>query len=205
MASEAGARERTGVARGGEHRWRLTAEALASLLDFLGPDRNEAGRAYERIRRRLVQILEWQGCARPEELADETFDRVAHKLAGGLEVQAEDPLRYFCGVAYRVLKEVLREEQKERAALAEVRHLPPAAADDEAERLLDCLDGCLTAVGEPRRRLLLRYHAGEGRERIDDRRALAAELGLPLNALRIRVHRLRAKIETCVLDCMKVK
>lgn len=204
MASEAGARARTGVVRG-ERRWRLTAEALASLLDFLGPDRHEAGRAYERIRRRLVQILEWSGCARPEELADETFDRVAHKLAGGLEVQAEDPLRYFCGVAYRVLKEVLREEQKERAALAEVRHLPPAAADGEDERLLDCLDDCLTSIGEPRRRLLLRYHAGEGRERIDDRRALAEELGLPLNALRIRVHRLRAKIETCVLDCMKVK
>lgn len=201
MASDAGAR-----GTGGERRWELTPEALASLLAFLGPEEEAAARVYERVRRRLVQILEWRGCARPEELADETFDRVAHKLAGGLEVEAEDPLRYFCGVAYRVLKEVLREQQKERAALAEIRHLPaPAGADPEAERRLGCLDRCLDGVESRQRDLILRYHTGDGRERIDNRQALAEELEVPLNALRIRVHRLRVKIEACVRDCLKVK
>jgi DNA-directed RNA polymerase specialized sigma24 family protein len=191
---------------GGGRRWELTPTALASLLAFLGPEEEAAARAYERIRRRLLKIFEWRGCDRPEELTDETFDRVARKLADGLEVEADDPLRYFCGVAYRVFKEVLREEQKARSALAEIRHLPPpAAADPEAERRLGCLDVCLGELGPARRDLLLRYHAGDGRERIDDRQALAEELDVPLNALRIRVHRLRVKVEACVRDCLSSK
>lgn len=202
MASDPGAR-----GTGGERRWELTPEALASLLAFLGPEEEAAARVYERIRRRLVQLFVWRGCERPEELADETFDRVARKLAEGLEVEAEDPLRYFCGVAYRVFKEVLREQQKERAALAEIRHLPPppAGADPEAVSRLDCLDLCLDGVEPAQRDLILRYHTGDGRERIDNRHALAEELEVPLNALRIRVHRLRVKIEACVRDCLKVK
>jgi DNA-directed RNA polymerase specialized sigma24 family protein len=201
MASDAGAPETDG-----ERRWELTPQALASLLAFLGPEEEAAARVYERIRRRLVQIFEWRGCARPEELTDETFNRVAHKLADGLEVEAEDPLRYFCGVAYRVFKEVLREQQKERQALAEIRHLPPpAAADPEAESRLGCLDLCLDGVETGQRDLILRYHTGDGRERIGNRQALAEELEVPLNALRIRVHRLRVKIEACVRDCLKVK
>ena len=201
MTSDAGA-----PGPGEERRWELTPEALASLLAFLGPDEDEAARAYERIRRRLVQIFDWRGCQRPEELADETFNRVAHKLAGGLEVEAADPLRYFCGVAYRVFKEVLREQQREREALAEVRHMPPpAGADPEAEPRLVCLDDCLSGIGDHQRELMLRYHTGDGRERIDNRHALAEELELPLNALRIRVHRLRVKLEACVRDCLKVK
>lgn len=201
MSSDAGAR-----GTGDQRSWELTPEALASLLGFLGPDEEVAARAYERIRTRLVQIFEWRGCARPEELTDETFDRVTRKLVGGLEVEAEDPLRYFCGVAYRVFKEVLREEQKERAALAEVRHLPPpAGADPEAESRMGCLDLCLDRIEPPQRDLILRYHTGDGRERIDNRQALAEELEVPLNALRIRAHRLRAKLEACVRDCVKVK
>jgi DNA-directed RNA polymerase specialized sigma24 family protein len=201
MTSNAGAR-----GPGEERRWELTPEALASLLAFLGPDEDEAARAYERIRRRLVQIFDWRGCPRPEELADETFNRVAHKLAGGLEVEAEDPLRYFCGVAYRVFKEVLREKQREREALAEVRHMPPPAGNDsEEETRLVCLDDCLSGIGDNQREMMLRYHTGDGRKRIDSRHALAEELEVPLNALRIRVHRLRVKLEACVRDCLKVK
>lgn len=191
---------------GGGRRWELTPAALASLLAFLGPEEEAAARAYERIRRRLLKIFEWRGCDRPEELTDETFDRVARKLAEGLEVEADDPLRYFCGVAYRVFKEVLREEQKGRSALAEIRRLPPpAAADPEAERRLGCLDACLGEVEPAQRDLVLRYHAGDGRERIDDRHALAEELDVPLNALRIRVHRLRVKLEACVRACLSAK
>lgn len=187
-------------------RWELTPEALASLLSYLGDDQEEAGRHYELVRKRLIRIFAWRGWEQPEELADETFNRVAHKLAGGLEIEAEDPLRFFCGVAYRVAKEVQRGRQRERESLAEVRHLPPpAAADPESEERMTCLDDCLDQVGERQREMILRYHAGVGRERIDGRRALADELGVPLNALRIRAHRLRESLERCVRDCLKVK
>ena len=57
---------------------------------------------------------------------------------------------------------------------------PPTAASN----------ACATAwtkVTQGERDLLLRYHQGENN--IRNRKALASELGVPLNALRIRVHR----------------
>jgi DNA-directed RNA polymerase specialized sigma24 family protein len=32
---------------------------------------------------------------------------------------------------------------------------------------------------------------------------MAEQLGIPLNALRIRMYRLRQDLETCILDCTK--
>ena len=49
---------------------------------------------------------------------------------------------------------------------------------------------------------MLDYHQGEGGQRIRNRRRLAQSLEVPMNALRIRVHRLRSRLEACVRDCM---
>ena len=106
-------------------RWELTGDALDRLLAALGDDREEAGRHYLEIRRRLERLFAWRGCTSPDELADETINRVAHKLAAGVEIRAEDPFRYFCAVAFLVFKEILRHQRRERAALDEVRHQPP--------------------------------------------------------------------------------
>ena len=69
------------------------------------------------------------------------------------------------------------------------------------ERRLDCLDRCLRALALHNRRLLLRYHHGAGREKIESREHLADELKIPLNALRIRVYRIRSGLEACVAEC----
>ena len=42
------------------------------------------------------------------------------------------------------------------------------------------------------------YEVGEGAEKIKKRRELADRFGLPVNALRIRVCRLREKLELCL-------
>ena len=194
-------------ARGGartEDRWALTPEALGSLLDFLGPDRESAGRQYQEIRTRLEGIFEWRGCAHPDEVIDETMNRVAHKLAEGVAIEADDPFHYFCGVAFMIFKEVLRAERREREALAEIRHLPPPPPEEEDDRM-ECLRGCMAELPEQERHLILRYYSGEGRARIRRRRRLAAELDKPLNALRIKAFRLRGKLEECVRACMTVK
>ena len=68
--------------------------------------------------------------------------------------------------------------------------------DDVAERLVS-LDRCLGQLPEGARALLLRYHA-TGAERIAGRKRLADELGIALNALRIRMHRLRVTLEACL-------
>ena len=176
----------------------LTREALDSLLDYLGPDRSAAGERYEEIRGRLIRLFSWRGCDHADELADETINRVAEKIASGVEIRAEDPFRYFCGVAHLVFKEILRRRKRERAALEEVRHLPPPpepdAEDDRLARLRECMEG----LDEDQRGLILDYHRGEGGQRIRRRREIAGRLGVPINALRIRVHRIRLRLEECV-------
>jgi len=193
--------------RGGD-RWALTPEALQGLLDLLGPDRDTAGRSYERIRVKLQRIFEWRGCPYPEELVDETMNRVAHKVSGGLEVRSEDPFRYFCGVAQMVFKEVLRDERRRRDAFTEVRYAEATRDQpepEEGDERLGCLESCMGGLSADHRRLILDYYEGDGGRRIRRRRKLAAELGVALNALRIRAFRLRNQLEKCVRECVAMK
>lgn len=179
----------------------LTPETFEALLAVLHSDRDEAGEVYEDIRRRLVRLFEWRGCACPEELTDETLDRVARKFAGGLALARSDPYAYFCGVAHHVFQEVVRRETRERKVL-ESGDWPPSHQDEEVPDFrLDHLRHCLDRLGPGQRRLLLRYYEDE--QRIHSRKVLCQELGIEMNALRIRVHRLRRKVEMCVLDRLR--
>jgi DNA-directed RNA polymerase specialized sigma24 family protein len=193
-----------GAARG--ERWALTPDALAGLLDLLGPDRESAAREYERIRAKLLRLFEWRGCPHPEELVDETMNRVAHKAADGLELRTEDPFRYACSVAYLVFKEILRDRKRHEAAVVEMGYTAPepgpAESDDER---MGCLQQCLGELHPQQRDMLLRYHDGDGGARIKNRKRLADDLGVPMNALRIRAHRLRVQLEDCVRQCVSVK
>src|SRR5215510_16166620 len=86
----------------------LRQEDFDRLLDWLDTDRERAGLTYEKIRWRLVAILASRGCLTPEDLADETIDRVARRLP---EIQATyvgDKAIYFLGVQNNVHHEYLR-------------------------------------------------------------------------------------------------
>lgn len=179
----------------------LTSEGLEALLAALDPDRDSAGRRYETIRRKLIRLFEWRGCDAPEDLADETINRVARRMAEGVELRSSDPYGYFCGVAHLVYKEVLRSSARERAAL-EAGDWPSAAAEEpSSDRRLQCLRRCLGQIPQDQRRLVLVYHQEDNH--IQSRRALSQELGIPMNALRIRVHRLRRRLEECVQECLR--
>ena len=59
----------------------LGGAAFEQLLSVLDADRDRAGERYEVIRRKLLKFFEWRGCQRPDELADQTIDRVLEALA----------------------------------------------------------------------------------------------------------------------------
>jgi DNA-directed RNA polymerase specialized sigma24 family protein len=67
-----------------------------------------------------------------------------------------------------------------------------------SERRLDCLERCLAELSPADRELIDQYYRGETRAKIENRRRLAEERGIPLNALRIRMLRIREKLEACV-------
>lgn len=186
---------RDGTGRG------LTPDGFEALLAMLHTDREIAGERYEEIRRRLVRLFEWRGCAHSEELADETFNRVARKSAEGLALQRSDPYAYFCGVAHHVFQEVVRREARQHKALESGDWASSDPAEDEPDYRLDPLRACLATLEAEQRRLLLRYHQED--QRIRSRKDLCDELGIPMNALRIRVHRLRRKVEACVQEKLR--
>ena len=187
----------------------LSQQTLEALLTRLDPDRDEAARRYELLRSKLIRLFEWRGSAIAEELADETLDRVASKLWAGVEIEAADPYRYVCGVAYRVFQEQvrknaqLRELQREYQRHAARKQLMALDADQDAEdRRMSCMIRCLEELPTGDRQLILRYHEGEKSARIRNRSTLAQELRLPINALRIRVHRIRRRVEQCTRECV---
>jgi RNA polymerase sigma factor (sigma-70 family) len=73
------------------------------------------------------------------------------------------------------------------------------------EAQLECLQKCLTALPPEQRKLITHYYRGDKDTKIKGRRELADELGIPLNALRIRASRLRGKLEVCLRKCLQGK
>ena len=187
--------------------WTLTRSAFEDLLAALDADRTRAAEKYERIRLRLTKLFEWRGCLNADELTDRTFDRVARRLNEGATVTSADAYLFVHGVALNVLREHWRSPARAAdAILADDPRLAvpdgtsaaeSAAARIEHERLLERLVSCLDALPPESRRLVAAYHLQEGRQ-IAARKTIAADLGLPLNALRIRVFRLRQALERCV-------
>ncbi len=181
--------------------WILTQQAFDRLLDLLDADREQAGQKYERIRLKLVKYFEWHRADLPDKDADETINRVARKIEEGAEIQNLNA--YFYGVARLVFAESLKAREKQQEAF---RHLPlielPADGDLDAAQRQECFNLCLHRLPEENRSLIIEYYQGEKGGKIKRRKHLATRLGIPLNALRIRAHRIRVGMESCVSQCL---
>ncbi len=188
----------------------LTAAKFESLLLRLDTERNRAGEKYEEIRWKLVKFFQWSSCLEAEDLADETFNRVAEKLASE-EEGIKDVVAFTWGVAKRIRQEALRKDAKTvglpdlpgaDTMLTDSR--APADAQPELtgnQKHLKCLRRCIQHFSARDRGLLLAYHSTRGR-RIEGRRRLAQENGITMVALRVRANRLRFKLEECIKRCL---
>jgi len=181
----------------------MTQGAFDRLLAGLDPDREQAGQKYVRLRLKLIKYFEWRGAAFPDREADVTINRVARRIEEGQEIHSLSAYAY--GVARLVFSEWLRAQRKEQEALECV---PPlevqeTEADLDAEVRRACLDRCLQALPEENRALIIGYYDDEKGRKIESRKRLAARLGIRVNALRIRAHRIRVSLEACVRECVE--
>jgi DNA-directed RNA polymerase specialized sigma24 family protein len=185
-------------------KWRLTQEAFDKLLAHFSSDREEAGRAYRAIHLKLVRFFEWRGIAFSEDRADETINRAAKKLEEGQDI--DNVAAYIYGVARNVLLEALKEQNRTQTTLDE---LPPKAIQAVSEKESDpkwiCFDSCIEGLAIESRYLILSYYQEEQRKKIQLRQQLASSLRIPLNALRIRAHRIRLNLEQCIKKCLHTK
>jgi len=174
-------------------KWDLSRSSFDSLLRALAPDREEAAAQYESLRQRLVYFFELRWPSSAEDLADEAFNRLAKRLSEGEVIHQIPP--YLMGIARLLAREKGKEGQPNQIPALEMIASHEPRKPDAIQRHFQA---CFDELAFRDRKLVEVYYGGEGAERKRNREALAAELGVSLNALRNRVFRLRATLERCV-------
>ncbi len=182
-------------------KWELTSEALAKFLACLDQDAERAGAGYESIRLALIKFFDWRGAPFPEELADESLNRVIRKIDEG--ESPRDVPTYCHGVARLVLLESLRRPDNRRADIEELDQVAAPEPEIKQDERLARFKRCLRELSAESRQLILQYYQDERRRKINNRLSLAERLGIPLNALRSRAQRIRDKLEECVTRRVK--
>jgi DNA-directed RNA polymerase specialized sigma24 family protein len=183
--------------------WVLTQGAFQQLLDWLDGGADSSGERYLEIRRRLVHYFDRKNCASPEELADETLNRVTRRLEEEGTIKGDAPAQYCYIVARYVLLESLRQRNREQSIQDEL-PAPRDASEEirEAARRSDALQHCMQNLPSADRALITGYYQGVQRIKIENRRSLASKLGITMNALTIRACRIRNKLESCMRKAM---
>jgi hypothetical protein len=182
----------------------LSGTQFDALLRTLSPDRDEAGRQYEQLRRRLVSLFTYRGCSEPAELADQTLDRVANKIAAlSPSIDACDTARFAFGVAWNVARESFHVRRP--VPLPDgFEPVYPGGTPDEpvnADVRQHCFGICLGQLAQDDRELVLQYFQKEKREKIELRLRLASELRITPNALRLRISRITSSLRGCTVGC----
>lgn len=196
---------RSGVTERVRPRWKASEASFARFLAWIDAGSESNGEQYLALRNRLVAYFERKGCDVPDDLADETLERVNRRLDEVGEIDAETPAKFCYITAKFVFLEYLRSGRRKESAVepADLENFEARVEEnvEEKENLSRCLDRCLTTLTIEERDLIFEYYFGERREKIDHRREVAAKLGLTPNALAIRACRIRERLERCIREC----
>lgn len=177
-----------------------------SFLNTLDQDQQQAAEKYIALRERLENFFTWRNCENVEELTDIVFDRVVKKITGGENIKNVEAF------SVSIAKFVLLENRREILRTTELNeNLPQIISENNHNNFLDenetkreklrCLDECMAKLSAEKRKLLIRYFEAEEETMIPARKRLAEKMKISLNSLRIRVSRLKSKLEKCTKDC----
>jgi RNA polymerase sigma factor (sigma-70 family) len=184
----------------------IPPESFHEILAWLNPDRDVAAQMYVQLRHDLAKLFMWGRCSDPEGMTDETFDRVAKKVHAVRQSYQGDPRLYFRAVANNLIKENFK-KIKTQVSLDDID--PPEQQSieiaEETADIEDCLQSCLRKLDNEKRKLILAYYAKEKQAKIDHRHELAQGFGISAETLRVRVFRIRASLEECIVRCLKRK
>jgi RNA polymerase sigma factor (sigma-70 family) len=182
----------------------IPREGLDALLTWLDPNHEVAVSIYMDLRFALGRIFSWNQCADPQGMTDETFDRVATKLPKLKETFEGDPKLFFYGVANNLIKEY----RKKIKSSSPVEFIEPSApplqeVEEEGPDLREkCLRICLGKLTPEKRELILSYYSKEKQAKIIHRAQMARQLGVSLEALRVRMLRIRTTLLECMEQCL---
>ncbi len=191
----------------------LTEEAFEQLLSALDPERNTAAEKYEQIRQALITYFTFRGAIDPYALADETFNRAAHRLGDGAVIFSHQPVSYFLGIARNIWREKLARPQKivalDTIPIAELINLAnpqEKLLQNEQQQLVEkrfaCLMHCLEGFSLAEQELLISYYHGQGSAKLKNRLELAARFGISPKTLRNKTCLLRARLIEHMQKCI---
>ncbi len=164
-------------------------------------DREIAGTRYEELRVRLIRFFEWRGCTDAHDLADICLDRVLRKIGEGEEIN--NVQAFAATVAQYVYKEDLRSRGRMTDSI-DADDAPRIAAEETVSNdddRMDCLESCLNEFNVADRDLIISYYNTDEKTMIAARKRLADSLNVSINTLRIKVCRLKTKLERCTKKC----
>lgn len=153
------------------------------------------------LRRGLVCFFRWQGSRDPEGQAQEALLILIRRTREGAKIDNHGAFAH--GIAVRL---IAREREAQHAAVPveeltgrEQASVPISVNASEA--MLDCISTCLGRLKPSQRHLLEAYFSHSRAAKVRSRKELARRLGVSLDALRVRVHRLLSAMRPCVVEC----
>lgn len=182
---------------------KIEPQAFEKMLGWLDEDREIAGQKYEKIRLRLIKILQYRGCFNAEELADATFDRVVRKIDRVIETCKTAPVQYFLGVANHIYQEFSNRTPKFEELPDVLTYQEADVNEEEFQIQSGCLKKCMEKLSVEQRAFILEYYAEQTAARIKKRKQLAEMAGAGKTNVRVQAFRLRNTLQKCVLRCLK--
>ena len=175
----------------------LTSESFNLLLAKFSEDERQAAAVYTALRDSLVRFFEIKGDSEPEAAADATLDRTALKVAADTPI--DDIRKYSFGIARLIFLERLRLSQKEKKAAEDFYTGKKVSLIDAETDDYKFFRECFDRLPNAERIFLQSYFTDAPYQKIiETRRRLTVEAGVSINQIRVKVSRLRKRLENCV-------
>jgi DNA-directed RNA polymerase specialized sigma24 family protein len=166
----------------------LTQRDLLAIFD---KDEAKAETKLSELCQKLQRFFGWRNVPNASDMVQETMARGFNSLQTGKEITSIDPAHYFMGIARNVAREQWKKRQDDPLDEQNVpEERVPFFGLNPAEQNL-YLRECLDQLSKEDFELLQAYTEGTASE-------WGAERGLQPGALRLRVHRLRKRIDQWV-------
>lgn len=175
----------------------MTNESFRILLEALKSHSSDAGSAYTNLRNSLVRYFQIKDDVDTDEAADEVLDRVALKLSQNTEIK--NLTQYSFGVASLIFLERLRAAAKNKKAQTEFYAAREKQSNDDLQDDFVYFRECFQKLSLAEKNFMKDYFPDlPFTELTPHREKLCAEKKLSINNLRIKIYRLKQRLEDCV-------
>ncbi len=185
---------------------RIKIEEFETLLGWFSEDRERAGEEYNKIREGLIRFFRFKGCSDSQTLADETINRVAEKIRTFDVSKNVKKISIFYGFAANIFHEYLRNQKRQNEKLNKLSDIYNKFGDYEEtfeDDRIQCLNKCLNKLSGEEKKIFSEYYAPEKEKKSEARKKIAERINCEMNALHVRVFRLRGVLAKCIGKCMK--